>query len=125
MSLKGKYAEGFNDWLTKFFRELIKMYPQNQDFKNVKNQLVMISNSPKYELPIQYFNTYLSPYLQHLRERNEQFFMEFDLKGTGIEYFEYIKDLWKIADDNTKETMWKYFTIFDKLSEKYHSVTSP
>lgn len=119
---KGKYAEGFNDWLTKFFRELVKMYPQNQDFKNIKNQLLVMSQSPKYELPIQYFEQYLSPYRQHLRNKDEKFFLSFDLKGTGIEYFEYIKELWKISNNETKQVMWKYFNIFDKLSEKYHSI---
>jgi hypothetical protein len=118
---KSKFAEGFNDWLIKFFREIIKMYPQNADFKAVKAQLMTIAATPQYELPIQYFEKYLSPFRTHLRERNEKFFLEFDLSNTGIEYLNYVKDLWKIADDNTKETMWKYFTIFDKLSEKYNS----
>ena len=119
-SVKGKYAEGFNDWLIKFFRELRKMYPQNKDFISYLNQLKVISQSPKYELPIQYFENYVSQYRDHLRSRNEKFFLEFDLSGTNIEFLNYVKDLWKVADEITKNTMWKYFLIFDKLSEKYN-----
>ena len=121
-SAKGKFAESFNDWVIKFFRELIKMYPQNQDFKNAKNQMMITAQSPKYELGIQYFEQYIGVYRKHLREKNEKFFLEFDLKGTTMEYFNYVKDLWLIADDDTKKTMWNYFTIFDKLSEKYSSL---
>lgn len=119
-SVKGKYAEGFNDWLIKFFRELRKMYPKNNHFLNILNQLKVISQSPKYEMPIQYFEKYVGSYRDHLRTRNEKFFLEFDLSGTNIEFLNYVKDLWKVADDSTKETLWKYFLIFDKLSEKYN-----
>lgn len=121
-SVKGKYAEGFNDQLVKFFRELCKMFPQNKDFKNAKNELMILSQSPKYELAIQYYEQYVGLYREHLRTRNENFFLEFDLESTELSSLNYIKDLWKVANDNTKETMWKYFLIFDKLAEKYHSL---
>lgn len=119
---KGKFAEGFNEWLIKFFRELVKMYPKNSDFKEAKTQVMVIAQTPQYELPIQYFEQFLSPFRDHLKTKNEKFFLEFDLQGTQIEYLNYVKELWLIADDNTKETMWKYFMIFDKLSEKYHQM---
>ena len=41
--------------------------------------------------------------------------LEFDLESTELSSLNYIKDLWKVANDSTKETMWKYFLIFDKL----------
>lgn len=138
--IKGKFAEGFNDWLIKFIRELCKMYPTNKHFKDAKNKLMILSQSPQYELPIQNFEKYIGPFRQHLREKNEQFFLDFDLKNTkttfdieskkmgfnfkntNMDFLNYIKDLWKVADNNTKETIWKYFSIFDKLSEKYTQV---
>ena len=122
MSAKQKFAEGFNDWLVKLFRELVKMYPQNKDFKNAKNEITILSQSPQYEMIIQYYEEYVSPYRQYLRNRDEQFFLEFDLASTKMEFLNYLKDLWKCADNETKETLWKYFQIFDKLSEKYHSL---
>lgn len=122
MSVSGKYAEGFNDWLIKFFKELVKMYPDNKDFKNIKTQIMLVSQSPGYELPIKNFGTYITPFREHLRNKNEKFFLEFNLEDTEISYFNYIKDLWTNANKETKETMWKYFFIFDKLTEKYHSL---
>ena len=119
--MKSKYAEGFNDWLIKFFRQLIKMYPKNTHFKDAKNQVMVVSQTPQYQLPIQYFEKYIGPYREHLRTKNEKFFLEFDLTGTGMEYMNYVKELWLVADDTTKATMWQYFTIFDKLSEKYNN----
>ena len=106
---KEKYAESFNDWLVKFFRELIKMYPSNYHFKDAKTQIMLVSQTPQFQLPITYFEKYLSPYRDHLYDKNEKFFLEFDLTGSGIEYLNYVKDLWQVADDRTKETMWKYF----------------
>ena len=120
--IKGKFAEGFNDWLIKFIRELCKMYPTNQHFKEGKNKLMVLSQSPQYELPIQNFEKYIGPFRHHLRERDEKFFLEFNLENTKMGFLNYVKDLWQVADNNTKETMWKYFSIFDKLSEKYNQV---
>lgn len=116
-----KFAEAFNEWVIKFFRELIKMYPSNQDFKMAKSKLTVLSQSPQFEMPIQLFEKYISEYREHLRTKNDQFFLEFDLSGTSMDFLNYVKDLWKSANQSTKDTMFKYFIIFDKLSEKYHS----
>ena len=42
-----------------------------------------------------------------------------NLKGTTIESFEYVKNVWKDASDENKKTIWKYFQVLNKLTEKY------
>lgn len=119
---KGKYAEGFNTQLVNLFKELAKMYPTNKDFKLIKHQIMILSQTNTYELPIQAFELHMSPYRLHLKQKNDEFFLEFDLKNTPLSDLNYLKEIWKTTDDTTKNAMWRYFTILDKLSEKYHQI---
>lgn len=119
--MKGKYAEGFNTQLINLFKELIKMYPKNKDFNQIKNQIMILSQTA-YEIPIQTFELHVSIYRNHIQNKNDKFFMEFNLQGTPLSELDYLKNIWKIADTNTKDAMWRYFIILDKLSEKYNSL---
>lgn len=119
---KGKYAEGFNIQLINLFKELTQMYTENKDFKLVKNQIMILSQTNTYELPIQTFELHISPFREHLRNKNDDFFLEFDLSSTPISELNYIKEIWKTVGKDTKNAMWRYFIILDKLAEKYHSI---
>lgn len=46
-----------------------------------------------------------------IKERDEDIF--------NLEHFKEIKEKWKIFDDKTKKTIWLYFDLFVKLSQKY------
>ena len=119
--MKGKYAEGFNTQLINLFKELTKMYPKNKDFKLIKSEIMILAQTA-YEIPIQTFNIHISPCRDHLRNRNEKFFLELNLSGTPLSELNYLKEIWKTVDDLTKDSMWRYFLILDKLSEKYNSL---
>ena len=98
------------------------MYPKNKDFKLIKNQIMMLAQTNTYEIAIQTFELNISLYRNHLRTKNEKFFLEFNLSGTPLSDLNYLKEIWKTVDDKTKDAMWRYFLILDKLSEKYHSI---
>lgn len=119
--MKGKYAEGFNSQLINLFKELTKMYPANNDFKLCKSQVMILAQTATYEIPVQTFEINISHFRDHLRTRNEAFFLEIDLTDTPLSDLNYLKEIWKTVDNKTKDAMWRYFLILDKLSEKYHS----
>ena len=119
--IKQKYAEGFNSQMINLFKELTLMYPDNKDFKYILTQVRLISNTT-YELPIQTYEMNFKPYRDHLNQRNEQFFLEFNLQNTPLKDLDYLKEIWKTTTDKTKDAMWRYFVILDKLSMKYHGL---
>jgi len=119
--LKGKYAEGFNVQLINLFKELNRMYPDNNDFKLVKYKIQILSQTSTYEIPIKTYEVHIgSTYRHHLVNRNENFFLNFNLQNTPLKDLDYLKKIWESINDQTKNTMWRYFIILDKLSEKYH-----
>ena len=119
---KGKYAEGFNTQLINLFKELTHMYPDNKDFKLIKNQVQILSQTLTYEIPIKTYEINIATCRDHLKNRNEQFFLQFNLENTPLQQLNYLKDIWKSIGEETKNAMWRYFFILDKLSEKYHTL---
>ena len=119
--MKGKYAEGFNTQLINLFKELTKMYPTNKDFKLIKSQIMILAQTSTYEIPVQTFELNISCYRDQIRTKNEDFFLKFDLTGTPLSDLNYLKEIWTTVDEATKNAMWRYFFILDKLSEKYHT----
>ena len=119
--IRQKYAEGFNSQLINLFKELTLMYPDNKDFKYILTQIRLIS-STTFELPIQTYEMNFKDYRTHLNEKNENFFLEFNLQNTPLKDLDYLKEIWKTTSDKTKQAMWRYFFILDKLSMKYHGL---
>lgn len=109
----------FNKKLMDFVKEIIEIYPDNRDFKSMRSQLRLVISSSE-TLPIEKYKKYVSDvYADNIKTRNEDFFLKLDLTGTPFASFNYLKDMWKVTSDNTKNAMWKYVELLTALSNKY------
>jgi len=112
------FINAFNKQLLNLLSELSKLYPSNLNLKSLKNSLfLLIKTTPNKAINIYYESVYI--YKDKIMNENEEFFLCFDLKGTLIEEFEYIKKVWETSSENNKKTIWTYFKVFNKLVEKH------
>lgn len=135
---KVKFVELFNNNVDKFVKELIKMYPDDMDFKVFKNNLNMLNMVDNTKL-IYLFNIGLkNEYKEHIRNKDETFFLNNDYSDIKelseentdkvvddnefISIVNKLKDYWKNLDETNREVIWKYFETFVKIIDKYNSV---
>lgn len=118
----------FDTKLSEFVNDLISIYPEDKDLYAFKNSIRLL-NLVKDTQCIMLFKEYVyDTYCDKILEKNEDFFLKhtFEKEKTTNQNFEFtnqliekIKGYWKTMSDENKETVWKYFTLLLKLSEKY------
>jgi hypothetical protein len=129
-----KYYEMFNETLENFIKDLIKVFPTDNDVKLFKtsSNLLKLANVKK---PLELFNSGLTEeYKQNILDRNEDFFLTHDYddvlnndilkkmptlnNNINNELISKLKKYWSDLSDPNKDTVWKYFQILLKLSNK-------
>lgn len=125
-----KYYEMFNTALENFINDLIKTFPEDNDFKLFKGtiKLLKLASTKK---PLELFNLGLTDeYKQNIRDRNENFFLENDytdvLNNNELKIDDNVnndliiklKNYWKDLNEENRETVWNYFTILLRLCDK-------
>ena len=111
------FVDAFNKQMLNLLTDLSKIYPDNLHLKSVKNSLfLLIKTSPRKPITTYYTEVYV--YKDKIDNEDEDFFLNFNLKGTILEEFDYIKEIWKEATIENKNILWKYFKVFNKLAEK-------
>ena len=114
------YINAFNKQLLNLLTEISKQYPDNLNLKSLKNSLfLLVKTSPSKPISVYYDKVY--KYNNEITNEDEKFFLCFNLKGTLLEEFEYIKNIWKTSNEKNKKIMWTYFKVFNKLVEKHYS----
>tara|TARA_B100000900_G_scaffold416191_1_gene449890 strand:- start:10639 stop:11055 length:417 start_codon:yes stop_codon:yes gene_type:complete len=131
-----KFYNMFNDTLSNFIKDLINVFPNDNDFKLFKtsSNIVKMAN---YKKPLELFNLGLNDeFKKNIREKNEDFFLNNDYSDVlnnedlqkegdvnndiNNQLILKLKNYWKELDDENKETVWKYFTILLKLCDKIY-----
>lgn len=111
----------FRNNIDKFVNQLINIYPDDKDLKIYRDKVnAFASINPRGM--VEYFMSNVQPYVAHIMERNEDFFLK-DLNPDNVienqKYrilFDKIKLLWEGGmTDDTKQTVWQYFTVFVTL----------
>jgi len=115
------YIDAFNKQLTNLLKELKTLHPENRDLKVISNSLFLLIKS-SFKTPIEIFHKHIYIFKEQIVNENEDFFINLNLKGTSLEEFEYIKEIWKDEDDKNRKSIWSYFKVFCKLVEKYNSM---
>jgi hypothetical protein len=110
----------FKTNLIKFLDALIEQYPSEGDLAVLR---VFLSEQIPIEDVLVIFSKRLLPYKQMIMNKDEKFFIEGDdvFKGVSSDTVSYCKNIWlsyKITNED-KEQIWKWFTLFVNLSEKY------
>lgn len=118
-SKKTLFAKKFNEKLFEFLGQVISMYPAQTELKSIRTQLRMAVTA-KETLPIHSFNEFLVvPYATKIAEKDEQFFLDFDVSGTALESLNFLKDMYTNATDGTKTALWQYVQLLTKIAGAY------
>lgn len=121
----------FQRGLIAFLDELIELLPKEGD-------LVVVRIFLKDQIPIQdvihYFIKKILPLKQYVKEKDDNFFLQhnilFELTDQGgIETgkINQFRKLWlsDLLDNEDRDTMWRWFDYFIKLSLKYQKTLIP
>jgi hypothetical protein len=114
----------FIQQLDSFVEEISTLYPDEKEIMLFAEKYKMVKGANN-KFIIESFVTYVLPFRNQILSKDEDFF----LNGGGQDAIQddystklrdIIKNVWvhKMSDVN-KEVIWKYFTVFVKLSEKY------
>ena len=129
-----RFYEIFNKKLQELLNDLIVVFPDDKDFKLFKNSVRLITLAD-VKKPLQMFKLSLTDeYKKNIEERNTDFFLDNDysdvlnndiIKQTmndddvNKKLINKLKGYWKDLNDNNRDTIWSYFNILLKLSNKF------
>lgn len=124
--MEKEIVDTFCKLLNEFIDDLYRSYPDNSLYLLKKATEAMIYANPSGV--VKNFTSCISPYKSKILESDESFFLEGDLEKDILrgEYSFLLDELKKISsiwkDPNTsyktKKSIWKYFHVLIKLSDK-------
>ena len=133
MESNTRFYEIFNKKLLELLNDLIGVFPNDKDFKLFKNSVRLITLAD-VKKPLQMFKLSLTDdYKKNIEERNTNFFLDNDYSDVlnnniikqhineddvNKKLINKLKDYWVDLNDNNKDTIWTYFNILLKLSNK-------
>tara|TARA_Y100000992_G_C21032926_1_gene381223 strand:- start:237 stop:638 length:402 start_codon:yes stop_codon:yes gene_type:complete len=128
-----KFYTIFNTKITEFLNDLIRLFPDDADFKMYKTAITLAKLADEKK-PLQYYKKFVTEeYKEHIRNKNDKFFLNHDYKeilndseltneinngNFSSQIVNRLKDYWSQISDENKEIVWNYFTLFLKISEK-------
>jgi len=128
-----RFYEIFNKKLQELLSDLIVVFPDDKDFKLFKNSIRLITLAD-IKKPLQMFKLSLTDeYKKNIEERNTDFFLNNDYSDVlnndiikqsmndddvNKKLINKLKGYWKDLNDNNRDTIWSYFNILLKLSNK-------
>jgi hypothetical protein len=128
-----RFYEIFNKKLQELLSDLIVVFPDDKDFKLFKNSIRLITLAD-IKKPLQMFKLSLTDeYKKNIEERNTDFFLDNDYRDVlnndiikrsmndddvNKKLINKLKGYWKDLNDNNRDTIWNYFNILLKLSNK-------
>lgn len=98
--------------------QMIKMYPTVKEFTSLKIKISMLPES-LYGVILLVFKSETEKYKEQISKKDEKFFLSMDFTGSELEQFNYLKKVYQTSTDETKQNIWKYVTILQKISDKY------
>ena len=123
----------FNTKITEFLNDLIRLFPDDADFKMYKTAITLAKLADEKK-PLQYYKKFVTEeYKEHIRNKNDKFFLDHDYKEIlsdselsneinsgdfSSQIVDRLKGYWSQISDENKEIVWNYFTLFLKISEK-------
>ncbi len=128
-----KFYTIFNTKITEFLNDLIRLFPDDADFKMYKT-VISLAKLADEKKPLQYYKKFVTEeYKEHIRNKNDKFFLDHDYKEIlsdselsndinsgdfSSQIVDRLKGYWSQISDENKEIVWNYFTLFLKISEK-------
>jgi hypothetical protein len=115
--------EKFKQLVVQFLDELIKQFPTESDLVIVRT---MIDCQMPIDLLLNEFIKRVYPFREHIKNRNDKFFLE-EIKlfeGANNSKVVKFKELWlsEHLDQDNKDMIWSYFDIFITIMTKYEEI---
>ncbi len=109
----------FNELLIKFLETVIVAFPGERVLKATKVKLEgLIMASPA--LCIQTVKGFLMTWEEKIVNKDEDFFLNMEFpEDKNLAFLVDIKNIYKVADDQSKKVIWAYITNLYKLAKKY------
>lgn len=114
----------FKTQVTIFLQDLEKSAPKKRHFIRAKKDIILGAWKINPKLVVQQFYDAVLPYKDHVKEKNEDFFVkDFDVKeNVANQDFLHVLDFKKIwqedLSDKSKESFWKYIQVLFVLSRR-------
>lgn len=121
MSANKKWITVFNQKFEEFIKDLILIYPDDKDFKLMKNSfnLLKLADDKK---PFEMFCRFGGGFEEPVKNRDEKFFLTNDYKDISAqesnltqELISKLKKYWSDLTEDNKDTIWRYLEVFFKL----------
>jgi hypothetical protein len=105
-----------------FMGQLIKVFPQDEDFP-VYDQGVAMLQKVNPGLVLSEFTKHVTPFEETLRAKNDDFFMkhdfsEFDPENTMEQVIQKLKGYWIGMSDQNKSSIWNYIILLLDISKR-------
>lgn len=129
--MSDKLLNIFNTQLSEFILELIKIFPQDKDFRAFKNgfNLLKLADEKK-PLELFYKGMVDNGFDEKIKTKNEDFFLnnnynkiinDVDDDNINDKLINKLKNYWNDLTVDNKNTVWTYFGNLLKISEKYYN----
>jgi|TARA_Y100000389_G_scaffold3023_3_gene2948 hypothetical protein len=132
MDSKHNIVEIFNNKLTEFINDLLKIHDDSDllAFRTSINLMVCVDNKK----PIRMFHKHIFvPYAERIENKDETFFLEkdysTDVEVVGKEYVDFnnglvnkIKQFWSEMESHNKDIVWKYLCLLVLLCNKFYKM---
>tara|TARA_Y100000401_G_C8230513_1_gene177870 strand:+ start:284 stop:685 length:402 start_codon:yes stop_codon:yes gene_type:complete len=122
-----KWIAIFNSKFDEFVKDLISLFPNDKDFKLLKNSfnLMKLADDKK---PFELFARYSQNFEKQVQAKDERFFLDHDYEDVVTKESNFTEDLvnklksyWKVMSEEDKEIIWKYLGLFFGLKNKIYS----
>ena len=113
----------FNILVLQFNDDLIKTFPEENDFKVSKNAILLLKRTNPRKL-LELFKEHFDAYREPISIRDERFFLTNDYRNLDVTnsfmlLVDKLKRLWARLDNDNKTKIWNYFDTFFKLIDKF------
>ncbi len=113
----------FNKQLKQFVEEAFIAFPDARKDNNITDAFnsIVISQAITPDASIQlFYNEIMGKYDKQIDDRDEDFFLS--CTDYNLPFIDSIKELYKGASMENKNTIWEYIVKLKKIAIKYHSL---
>lgn len=120
------YLSVFTTQLENLSEQLVGIFPGDTHLRVAHNFIKLMKTANPRKLQ-QLFGEVITPYKDHIMEKNEVFFLEHNYdelsdrakdQDSANVIMVSLKQNWNTMSDENKEITWKYFQVLVKLNEK-------
>ena len=118
----------FNQKFEEFLGDLVNVFPEDTDFRMFKNSFNLVKNIDDRKV-MTLFIQHSPMYRDHILAKNDAFFLGTDFgeiykkdmneNNITLELINKLKNLWRELNEENRKFVWKYFTLFLALQDKY------